>query len=179
MYSSARVWWLFKAMGHKNVAVLNGGLPDWVSKNMPTEPLNLKSQFTEGNFKANLNLDIVRRFKDVFKNVSSQDEFIVDVRSADRFNCLVPEPREGLRMGTIPNSINIPYTDVLENGKIKSDKELEAIFNSLTKEKRKIVFSCGSGLTACIVMLAAQKVLKNNLAVYDGSWTEWGDLVAN
>lgn len=178
IYSSARVWWLFKAMGHKNVSVLDGGLPDWLANDFPSEPLNLKVIQTKGNFQTKQNLTIVKRFKDVFNNVETQNELIIDVRSSDRFNCLVPEPREGLRMGTIPNSVNIPYTDVLKNGKFKSDIELKSIFSFLHKENRKLVFSCGSGITACIVMLAAQKILKNNLAVYDGSWTEWGALIS-
>ena len=176
-YSCARVWWLFKCMGHKNVAVLNGGLPNWVTNQYPTEALNLDNLFTKGNFKVNTNFKLVRKFKDVFNNVESKNELIVDVRAANRYNCLVPEPKEGLRMGTIPDSYNIPYTDVLENGKFKTENHLKTIFEPLFKENRNIVFSCGSGITACIVLLAAQKVLKNELAVYDGSWTEWGTLV--
>ena len=177
IYSCVRVWWLFKCMGHENVAVLDGGLPDWIANEFPTEALNLEATFPKGNFKVNTNLDLVRKFKDVFNNLDTQKELVVDVRSSDRYNCLVPEPKEGLRTGTIPNSINIPYTDVLENGKYKSDNHLKTIFEPLEKESRNIVFSCGSGITACVVLLAAQKVIQNNLSVYDGSWTEWGSLV--
>ena len=177
IYSCVRVWWLFKCMGHQNVAVLDGGLPEWYSKEFPVEPLNLESNFSKGNFKVNLNKQLVRKFNDVFNNVDTQKELVIDVRSSDRYNCLVPEPKEGLRTGTIPKSINIPYTDVLNNGKFKPETELKPIFEHLLNENRTIVFSCGSGITACVVLLAAQKVLKNNLAVYDGSWTEWGTLV--
>jgi len=177
IYSCARVWWLFKTFGHTNVSVLNGGLPNWKNHDLPTEELKLNTKYSKGNFKAKLNSILVRKFKDVFNNLKTKQELVIDVRSSDRFNCLVPEPKEGLRKGTIPNSINIPYTDVLKNGKFKSKKELTPIFRSLLNEKRSIVFSCGSGITACIVLLAAQQVIENNLAVYDGSWTEWGSLV--
>ena len=179
IYSSARAYWLFKSMGHKNVAVLDGGLPEWIKNQFPTEALNLENTYHKGNFTVNHNGDSVRKFNNMFKNLETQAELVIDVRSADRYNCLVPEPREGLRMGTIPNSINIPYTNVLENGKFKSDSELDIIFKPLVKENRKLVFSCGSGITACVAMLAAQKVITNDLAVYDGSWTEWGALVTN
>lgn len=177
VYSSARVCWLFKTMGHQNVAVLDGGLPEWISNKFPTEALDLEKLYSKGDFTVTHKPNLVRKFKDVFNNLETKQELVIDVRSADRYNCLVPEPREGLRMGTIPDSINIPYTDVLENGKFKSDKELEAIFKPLAEEKRSIIFSCGSGITACVAMLAANKVLNNNFAVYDGSWTEWGALV--
>ncbi len=177
MYSAARVWWLFNAMGHKNIAVLDGGLPDWLSNGFASEQLDLKKTYHKGNFKAQENLHIVRKFNDVFNNTKTQQELVIDVRSSERYNCLVPEPREGLRMGTIPHSINIPYTNVLNNGKFKSKEELKNIFSALNKEKRNLVFSCGSGITACIVMLAAKQILDHNLAVYDGSWTEWGALV--
>lgn len=177
VYSSARVWWLFKSMGHQNVAVLDGGLPDWVANKLDTEALNLEMKYPKGDFRVNHDKSLVNRFQDVSNNLKTQQDLVVDVRSTDRYNCLVPEPKEGLRMGTIPNSINMPYTIVLKNGKFKSEKELETIFKPLVLESRKLVFSCGSGITACISMLAAQKVLENNLAVYDGSWTEWGSLV--
>lgn len=177
IYSSARVWWLFKSMGHQNVAVLDGGLPDWIANNFDTETLNLETTYPKGDFIIHHDADLVRRFQDIFDNLKTQEELVIDVRSADRYNCLVPEPREGLRMGTIPNSINIPYTEVLENGKFKPDETLQTIFQPLIQESRGLVFSCGSGITACVAMLAAQRVLDQNLAVYDGSWTEWGDLV--
>jgi len=99
------------------------------------------------------------------------------VRSEDRFKGLVKEPREGLRSGQIEHSINIPYTQVLNNGKFKSEDELIQLFKPLENEDKPIVFSCGSGITACVMYLATEGILKNKKAVYDGSWTEWGEKV--
>ncbi|WP_434036167.1 sulfurtransferase [Formosa sp. 4Alg 33] len=176
IYSSPRVWWLFKSMGHQEVYVLNGGLPEWISKGFPTET-KTESNYSEGNFKANLNPEIVRRFDDVFNNLTTKKELVVDVRSEDRFNGVVKEPREGLRSGQIDNSINIPYTKVLNNGKFESEDHLKQLFKPLKDEDRPIVFSCGSGITACVMYLASEGILKNKKAVYDGSWTEWGEKV--
>ncbi|CDF79081.1 thiosulfate sulfurtransferase, rhodanese [Formosa agariphila KMM 3901] len=176
IYSSPRVWWLFKSMGHQDVYVLDGGLPEWISKGFPTET-KTESNYPKGNFKANLNPEIVRRFDDVFNNLTTKKELVVDVRSADRFNGVVKEPREGLRSGQIDNSINIPYTKVLNNGKFESEAKLIELFKSLEQEDKPLVFSCGSGITACVMYLASEGILKNKKAVYDGSWTEWGDKV--
>lgn len=174
IYSSPRAWWLFKSMGHEKVHVLNGGLPEWLKNKFPTE-IKSKKEYAKGNFKASLNSSIVRKFDDVFNNLSSKKELVIDVRSEGRFNGVVPEPREGLRSGTIENSINLPYTKVLDNGKFRNEEELKSIFKFLEKEDKPIVFSCGSGITACVVYLASEFILKNSKAVYDGSWTEWGE----
>ncbi|WP_139959125.1 sulfurtransferase [Flavicella sediminum] len=176
IYSSPRVWWLFKCMGHKNVAVLDGGYPEWLLHKFPTEKRVVK-KVGKGNFKANLSTEFVRRFKDVEANVISKKELLVDVRSEKRFKSLVPEPKEGLRCGTIPNSINLPYTEVLKDGKYKSTEELKELFSECIQEDRPVIFSCGSGITACVVFLASEQLIENSIAVYDGSWTEWGTLV--
>ena len=173
IYSSPRVWWLFKSMGHKEIYVLNGGFPEWLKYNFNIE-VKSEKKYSKGNFNVKTTKNIVRKFDDVLKNLSSQKELIIDVRSEDRFNGKVPEPRKGLRSGKIQNSINLPYTNVLENGKFKKEEELKKIFNFLINEKRNIVFSCGSGITACVVYLASHNILNNSKAVYDGSWTEWG-----
>lgn len=176
IYSSPRVWWLFKSMGHKEIYVLNGGLPEWMKNDLPTERKS-KKEYLKGNFQAKSNTDIVRKFDDIFKNLSSKKELIIDVRSEDRFKGIVPEPREGLRRGKIVNSINLPYTKVLNNGKFQNKEYLKLLFKFLEKEERNIVFSCGSGITACVVYLASEIILKNPKAVYDGSWTEWGEKI--
>ncbi len=173
IYSSPRVWWLFKSMGHKEVYVLDGGLPEWVKKGYETEPKSEK-KYTKGNFKVKEIESIVRKFDDILENLSTKKELVIDVRSEDRFNGKVAEPKEGLRSGKIANSVNIPYTEVLENGKFKTKEALKPLFKFLEKEQRPIVFSCGSGITACVVYLASENILKNSKAVYDGSWTEWG-----
>lgn len=177
IYSSARVWWLFKALGYTNVAVLNGGFPFWQDKGYVVEKMT-KHQVELGDFTVNLQDNHMRFFDDVQEASQKRTYQIIDARSKARFNCLVPEPREGLRMGTIPNSINIPYTDLLNGNILKDKEELKNIFENTIKDKP-VIFSCGSGITACIMALGATLCGYKNVSVYDGSWTEWGSLVKN
>ncbi|WP_194767643.1 sulfurtransferase [Tamlana sp. I1] len=176
IYSSARVWWLFKAFGFNNIAILNGGFPAW---NKAQYPIEKASSYNGelGDFTANLQLNYMLFFKDVEQASKEKTHTIIDARSAGRFNCEVPEPREGLRMGTIPNSVNLPFTDLLEDGILKSKTELESAFKPLAEKEDPIIFSCGSGITACVLALAAEISGYKNIRVYDGSWTEWGSLV--
>ncbi|WP_396601253.1 sulfurtransferase [Algibacter sp. R77976] len=175
IYSSARVWWLFKAFGFNNVAVLNGGLPAWKKANYDTE-LMQNYEGETGDFIANLQPNYMKFFDDVENAAKNETHKIIDARSAGRFNCEVPEPRAGLRMGTIPNSVNLPFTDLLEDGMLKSKKDLAKAFYMVAEQDEPIIFSCGSGLTACILALGAELSGYKNLSVYDGSWTEWGSL---
>ncbi len=177
IYSSARVWWLFKAFGHNNIAVLNGGLPAWLSAGYQTEP-NINTDNEAGDFVAKPQSGFMQFFDDVVKASQKKSHKIIDARSADRFNCIVEEPRAGLRSGTIPNSKNIPFGSLLnDKGLLKSEEELKQIFSEYMSKKDKVVFSCGSGITACILALGADISGYKNLSVYDGSWTEWGSLV--
>ena len=109
--------------------------------------------------------------------IGLEDTSILDARSTKRFTGETPEPRQGLRSGTIPNSLNLPYTEVLDGFKLKSTSELRSIFENITKEKDTIILSCGSGITACVLALAANMAGYQNIKVYDGSWTEYGSLV--
>jgi thiosulfate/3-mercaptopyruvate sulfurtransferase len=176
IYSSARVWWLFKAFGFNNIAVLNGGFPAWLKAEYSAEsmsPYNGK----KGDFVANLQSDYMKFFNDVKEASNNNTHTIVDARSSGRFNCIDAEPREGLRMGTIPNSVNLPYTDLLEEGLLKPKKDLAKALYMIANKTDDIIFSCGSGLTACILALGAEVSGYKNISVYDGSWTEWGTLV--
>lgn len=175
VYSSPRVWWMFKVMGYETIAVLDGGLPDWLAQGGATEPCE-KQLFLKGSFEVDFQVKQVINFEFVKKNLVNQNTLVIDARSADRFKGLIAEPRKGLRSGNIPNSINIPFQDVLEKGKFKSKKELRTLFNAFDIKDIPLVFSCGSGLTACIVLLACELVLENKKAIYDGSWVEWGQL---
>jgi len=176
MYSSARVWWLFKAFGYNNVAVLNGGFPAWLKRGFPFEVMR-PYQEKEGDFTAYLQTEYMAFFSNVEAASKHHTHTIIDARASSRFNCQVPEPRAGLRMGTIPNSVNLPFTDLLENGILKEKKELEEAFSKLADKENAIIFSCGSGITACILALGAHIIGYSNISVYDGSWTEWGSLV--
>ena len=175
IYSSPRVWWMLKTMGHQNVFVLNGGFPDWIKNNYPTEEV-LPQQFKIGNFKAQLNSENVKDYDFIKSNLNNENEIIIDARSSGRFNGTAPEPRENLKSGNIPNSLNIPFGDVLDNGKFKSKGELTKIFSKINPENKNLIYSCGSGLTACIILLAGKLVLANKTAIYDGSWTEWAQI---
>ncbi|MEP1489959.1 MAG: sulfurtransferase [Algibacter sp.] len=176
IYSSARVWWLFKAFGYNNVAVLNGGFPEWLNAEYETE--NMKTYNDEiGNFTSNIQPELMRFFDDVKKASEHKTHHIIDARSSGRFNCEIGEPREGLRMGTIPNSVNLPFTDLLENSVLKPKEDLEVLFNNVADKDDAIIFSCGSGITACVLALGAEISGYKNISVYDGSWTEWGSLV--
>lgn len=176
-FSSPRVWWLFKTMGHQNVAILNGGLQAW-GKAQFTSSKTLTTTFTKGNFHAHLHENSVKKFDFVKQNLITQESLIIDARSADRFLGKIPESRKGLRSGHIPKSINLPYQNVLYEGKFKTISELKDIFKNIPKQKP-FVFTCGSGVTACVILLAAQHVLENEMSIYDGSWTEWGTLEGN
>ena len=172
IYSSPRVWWLFQAMGHENIAVLDGGLPGWIASKYPLESKK-KNVHETGDFEARLQPDWITKIESVVENLENKEAIILDARSAGRFNGTAPEPRAGLAGGHIPNSKSLPYTAVLEDGKYKSKEELAGIFNDLNLDNKPLIFTCGSGITACIIALAAQEVLNNKKSIFDGSWTEW------
>jgi thiosulfate/3-mercaptopyruvate sulfurtransferase len=175
VYTAPRVWWMFRAMGHNEIAVLNGGLDAWIEAGGETEEIGDK-ETAQGDFKAHFNKEMWRGASDMVKNISSQTEVVIDARSRGRFLGTIEEPRKGLSSGHIPNSVNLPFKEVLHEGKYKSSEELKELFAQLPLQEEPIVFSCGSGLTACINMLAAEQVLDNQKAVYDGSWTEWATI---
>lgn len=172
VYFSPRLWWLFKVMGHDQVAVLNGGLKEWQKAAYPLE-LGKIADNKKGNFKAKFQKRLFRNYTEVAKNVTLQKELLIDARSRGRFNGLEEEPRKGLRSGSIPNSENLPYTEVLEEGKFKSTDDLKNIFEPFEAASDSYIFSCGSGVTACILFLAAAMVSNKQMSVFDGSWTEW------
>ena len=176
IYSSARAWWMFRTMGHSKVMVLDGGLPAWEKEGFATEFTKAKI-YEIGNFEAKLNADSVKDFGFIQSNILEQEALVIDARSADRFHSRVPEPRADLRRGNIEGSINIPYTELLANGKFKPQDQLLKLFTALIPETRPLVFSCGSGITACIVLLACESILTNSKAIYDGSWTEYAQLI--
>ena len=176
IYSSARVWWLFKAMGHDNVAVLDGGLPEWIKSGYKTE-IKKEKPLEKGNFAATYKPELMKFFDDVKEASENKSHLIMDARSETRFKSLEAEPRVGLRMGTIPNSVNLPYEDLLNENKLIPQRDIESKFRKLAKKDDALIFSCGSGITACVLALGATMSGYENISVYDGSWTEWGSLV--
>jgi thiosulfate/3-mercaptopyruvate sulfurtransferase len=176
LWSAARVWWMFRVMGHRDVAVLNGGLKKWRAEGRPIteEPPRAR---TSRHFTPRMIAELVRDKDDMTELLTSHKAQIVDARSSARFEGTAPEPRAGLRSGHIPGSRNVPISSLLNtDGTVKSDAELTALFAAAGVDPRApIVATCGSGVTACAVALALAQIGHPNTAIYDGSWTEWGD----
>jgi thiosulfate/3-mercaptopyruvate sulfurtransferase len=173
LYASPRAWWMFRAMRHQQVAVLDGGLPAWIDSNLATRD-QLDDRPLSGNFTANLDTELFCDFNVVLTATDDCNCTIMDARSAGRFYAREPEPRPGMRGGHMPNAKSLPFPNVLDNGAMKPLEELKPLFESLTEPENKLIFSCGSGLTACVLALAAHLAGYENLSVYDGSWSEWG-----
>lgn len=175
IYASPRVWWMFKSMGHKNVAVLDGGLPNWIKNENPTEEIQ-KHTIAEGNFTATLHPEFQKNASEIAGNIATKKSVVVDARSEGRFCGLIPETRENLKSGHIPNSVNIPFLKVLKDGKFLPKEGLNQAFEKQNLLNSPLIFTCGSGLTACILILASEIIGNKNNFLYDGSWTEWGQL---
>lgn len=174
VYSSARAWWMFRAMGHSQAAVLDGGLPAWKKAGFPLSNQPEKIGKYRGDFIAHPQAGLFCNSAHVLEAISDPSFAIIDARSEGRFKGIEPEPRAGLRSGHIPNSINLPYTQVKADDFLLSTKKLESIFSKLVGKEQKLIFSCGSGVTSCITALAAELAGYSNISVYDGSWSEWG-----
>lgn len=175
LYSAARVWWMFRTMGHKDVAVLNGGLKKWKAEGRPvTDEAPPPRQ--PRHFTPRFNAALVRDADDVKALIGHPSVQIVDARAAARFAGTVPEPRAGLRSGHIPGSRSVPFTTLLNaDGTLKSKAALRAQFEAAGIDPaRPVVASCGSGVTAGVIAFALAQLGNPDAAVYDGSWTEWG-----
>ncbi|WP_439133023.1 sulfurtransferase [Polaribacter sp.] len=173
IYSSPRVWWLFQLMGFTNIAVLDGGLSAWKSKNYPTEKPK-GNQLKKGDFKVSYQSQKIKFTNDVLSAIENKNILIADARSKGRFYTTAPEPRADIKGGHIPNSVSLPYTDLLVDNRLKSEEELQIIFNEINPKKKEFIFSCGTGITASVLALGSEIAGFKNHAVYDGSWTEWG-----
>lgn len=175
IFSSPRVWWMFKVMGFNNIAVLDGGLEAWKIAGLPlnTQPPCSKER-KQGNFKSVYQADLISTREQMCEAIDNDHVAIIDARSKARFLGESPEPREGLRSGHMPSAINLPISAILDNKTMKNAYQLAQIFEALMPKKQRVVFSCGSGVTACILALAAKLAGYHALSVYDGSWSEWG-----
>jgi len=172
--ASARVWWTFRIFGHNKVFVLDGGLKSWKSDNFALEKRN--TLLTEQQFIAKFNPQLVRTQKQILENISTKKEQVVDARSEDRFKAKVPEPRPNTVGGHIPGSLNVPFGKLFTSDhKFHNRDYLLASFKNANVDFAKpIVTSCGSGVSAAIVSLAAFIISEKEPIVYDGSWAEWG-----
>lgn len=173
-YGSPRAWWMFRVMGFENVFVLNGGIKSWVNQGNRTLA-NLSSAASKGNFQAEYQTRWYAHSNDVLDAIKDPTALILDARSQARFFGLVPEPRAGLRSGHIPTSKSLPFASLLNGDELKPAHELDEIMSRfITSNHEQITFSCGSGVTASILALAAYESTNLDLRVYDGSWSEWG-----
>lgn len=172
--SAARVWWMLRQLGHDAVAVLDGGMGKWRAEGRPIEAG--EAQRARAVFTAAPHADWVLSQDDVARNVAEPRVQLVDARAADRYHGRVPEPRPGLRSGHVPGARNVPYQDlVAADGTLLPPDQLEARFTSAgVQADRPVAAYCGSGVSACAVLLALEALGRRGELLYDGSWTEWG-----
>ena len=176
IFSAARLWWMLKSFGITNVWVMDGGFEAWEKAGLPTAEPEYDStpnhdihrqQFASGHF---LNKDEMVSLLSVMDTTQ-----ILDARAEARYQGNVEEPRAGLRRGHIPGAKNLPFTALLQDGHLMSDTALKAVFQQCGIDlNAPLVAYCGSGVTACILLLAAHQLGSSVLSVYDGSWSEWG-----
>lgn len=174
IFSAPRVWWMFKTMGFENVAVLDSGFPGWLENSLAIESGDITRAVVKGDCIANYQEELICTAEDVLQASSSSLQSIIDARPAARFLGQQADPRSGVRIGHMPNAKNLPSTILLENNKMKDAYQLALIFEAISGKDKRVIFSCGSGVTACILALAASLAGYENIGVYDGSWAEWG-----
>lgn len=172
--SAARVWWMFRAFGHPDVAVLDGGLGKWRAEGRPLT--SRVPSFPPASWTPRLDPTLVRSLDAVLENIGSVREQVADARSRGRFAGTEPEPRPGLRGGHIPGSVSLPYTElVAEDGTLLPRDQLLARFKAAGLDlSRPLVATCGSGTSACAILLAWTVATGAPGSLYDGAWAEWG-----
>jgi len=174
IFSAARVWWNFRLMGKTDVAVLDGGFPKWQAEGRVVE--DLPPMLRDRHMTAQRQAHLVKDVTQVASASKLGDWQIIDARSPSRFRGEEPEARAGLRSGHIPGSINVHYATLLNaDGTMKQGDALRAVFEVAGADvTKRTITTCGSGVTAAIVMLALERLGNRDVSLYDGSWSEWG-----
>jgi thiosulfate/3-mercaptopyruvate sulfurtransferase len=171
--SAPRVWWTFRVMGAADVVILDGGLPAWVAEGLPTDANRVSR--TPRKFHASLDPAVVVDLEGVRSGLAAGVLQVVDARPAARFLGEAPEPRDWVKTGRIPGSLNLPSSDLIANGRLKNEAALRQSFADAGVDlARPIATSCGSGVNAATLSLALDILGIGGSALYDGSWTEWG-----
>ncbi|HLL28827.1 MAG TPA: 3-mercaptopyruvate sulfurtransferase [Xanthobacteraceae bacterium] len=173
LFSAPRVWWTFRVFGMENAFILDGGFPKWRAEKRPVEAGMVARE--PSHFAANFNEALVADLDRVKKTLVDRSAQVLDSRSAARFRGEAPEPRPGVRSGHMPGSVNVPYTMVVDQGRLAgADTIRKALAEGGVDPDKPVITSCGSGVNAAIMWLALDSIGKPPQALYDGSWTEWG-----
>ena len=172
--AAARVWWSFRLFGHEEVSLLDGGLNKWLAEGRPIE--DLPPMPRNRHFIARVNHTLLRDKAQILANLDQKRELVLDARSAGRFRGEEPEPWPHRKVGHIPGSRNLPWTELLDpqSKTFLAPDQLRAKFAAAGLDERPVVTSCGSGVTACVLALGLHLIGREDVAVYDGSWAEWG-----
>ncbi|MEK7264872.1 MAG: 3-mercaptopyruvate sulfurtransferase [Pseudomonadota bacterium] len=175
LFSAARVWWNFRTMGHDAVAVLDGGLPKWLREERAVE--TGRAAPAPARYSVRSTRPMVKSASDVREALSKNSSVVLDARPAARFSGETKEPRPGLRSGHMPGAVNLPHSMLMgDTGELKSLQELATLFHARgVHAQTPVITTCGSGVTASVLALALERLGHRAHAVYDGSWTEWGD----
>jgi len=173
LMSAPRAWWTFRVFGARKVYILDGGLPKWIAESRLLSTETPTSQ--PRTFAAKLDPSMVRNVDQVKATLSAKSALVVDARPADRFRGEAPEPRPGVKGGHMPGSANVPSGKIVDNGRLAAPEVVaEAFASAGVDPSQPIITSCGSGVTAAILWLALETLGADKLALYDGSWSEWG-----